>query len=222
MPSLRQFFSHRLIWLALLVALGIGALFARTIWTIRNDEWSYAAQTNANLARTLEQGLAWSLDSFDKSLERVAREVARPEVWALPPDLRARVVFDNSLRARGAGDVLVLDAQGNVILDSGSLEPRKANFADRDYFAQTCQAVIDSREQVVGQLKALGFEVLPSAANFIFARHPEHDAAALATKLREQGVIVRHFKQLRIAQFLRITIGTPEQNAALIEGLADI
>ena len=134
MPSLRQFFSHRLIWLALLVALGIGALFARTIWTIRNDEWSYAAQTNANLARTLEQGLAWSLDSFDKSLEGVAREVARPEVWALPPDLRARVVFDNSLRARGAGDVLVLDAQGNVILDSGSLEPRKANFADRDYF----------------------------------------------------------------------------------------
>ena len=101
MPSLRQFFSHRLIWLALLVALGIGALFARTIWTIRNDEWSYAAQTNANLARTLEQGLAWSLDSFDKSLERVAREVARPEVWALPPDLRARVVFDNSLRAGG-------------------------------------------------------------------------------------------------------------------------
>ena len=134
MPSLRQFFSHRLIWLALLVALGIGALFARTIWTIRNDEWSYAEQTNANLARTLEQGLAWSLDSFDKSLEGVAREVARPEVWALPPDLRARVVFDNSLRARGAGDVLVLDAQGNVILDSGSLVPRKANFADRDYF----------------------------------------------------------------------------------------
>jgi histidinol-phosphate aminotransferase len=82
--------------------------------------------------------------------------------------------------------------------------------------------VIDSREQVIGQLQALGFEVLPSAANFIFARHPEHDAAALAAKLREQGVIVRHFKQLRIAQFLRISIGTPEQNAALIEGLSDI
>ncbi len=134
MPSLRQFFSHRLIWLALLVALGIGALFARTIWTIRNDEWSYAEQTNANLVRTLEQGLAWALDSFDKSLEGVAREVARPEVWALPPELRARVVFDNSLRAGGAGDILVLDSQGNVILDSGSPVPRKANFADRDYF----------------------------------------------------------------------------------------
>ena len=134
MPSFRQFFSHRLIWLALLVALGIGALFARTIWTIRNDEWSYAVQTSGNLARTLEQGLAWSLDSFDKSLEGVAREVARPEVWEMPPDLRSRVVFDNSLRARGAGDVLVLNAQGNVVLDSGSIVPRKANFADRDYF----------------------------------------------------------------------------------------
>ncbi|BEP92879.1 hypothetical protein GmRootA79_12630 [Acidovorax sp. A79] len=134
MPFLRQFFSHRLIWLALLVSLGIGALFARTIWTIRADEWNYAAQTNANLARTLEQGLSWALDTFDKSLEGVAREVGRPEVWALPPDLRARVVFDNSLRARGAGDVLVLDTLGNVVLDSGPLPPRRVNFADRDYF----------------------------------------------------------------------------------------
>src|SRR6476620_1039594 len=112
MPFARQFFTHRLIWLALLVSLGIGALFARTIWTIRQDEWNYAAQTNANLARTLEQGLTWALDTLDKSIDGVAREVSRPEVWALPPDLRARVVFDNSLRVRGAGDVLVLDDKG--------------------------------------------------------------------------------------------------------------
>ncbi|MBT9513911.1 MAG: diguanylate cyclase [Acidovorax sp.] len=134
MPFLRQFFSHRLIWLAVLVSLGIGALFARSIWTIRNDEWNYAAQTNSNLVQTLEQGLGWVLDSFDKSLEGVAREVSRPEVWALSPELRARVVFDNSLRARGAGDVLVLDARGNIVLDSGSLAPRKVNLSDRDYF----------------------------------------------------------------------------------------
>lgn len=134
MPLLRQFFSHRLIWLALLVALGIGALFARTIWTIRNDEWNYAAQTNANLARTLEQSLGRALDSFDKSIEGAAREVIRPEVIALAPSLRARVVFDNSLRAHGAGDVLVLDAKGTVMLDSRSDTPRTANMADRDYF----------------------------------------------------------------------------------------
>jgi diguanylate cyclase (GGDEF)-like protein/PAS domain S-box-containing protein len=134
MVPIRQFFSHRLIWLALLVALGIGTLFARTIWTMRNDEWSYAKKTNANLVSTLEQGLAWSLDSYDKSLEGVVREVSRPEVWALPPELRSRVVFDSSLRARGAGDVLVLDAQGRVVMESGSLAPRRVNLADRDYF----------------------------------------------------------------------------------------
>ena len=134
MPLLRQFFSHRLIWLAVLVALGIGALFARSIWTIRNDEWNYAVRTNSNLVHTLEQGLGWVLDSFDKSLEGLAREVSRPEVWALAPELRARVVFDHSLRARGSGDMLVLDAKGNIVLDSGSLTPRKANLSDRDYF----------------------------------------------------------------------------------------
>ena len=79
--------------------------------------------------------------------------------------------------------------------------------------------MIDSREAVVAGLQELGFEVLPSAANFVFARHPDRDAATLAAGLREQGVIVRHFKQQRIAQFLRITIGTPEQNQALLDTL---
>ncbi|MCY1410906.1 Histidinol-phosphate aminotransferase [compost metagenome] len=92
-------------------------------------------------------------------------------------------------------------------------------FEDRAYFEQTCTAVIASRESLVAELSQRGFEVLPSAANFIFARHPQQDAAALAARLREQGVIVRHFKQARIAQFLRISIGTPEQNQALLDAL---
>jgi histidinol-phosphate aminotransferase len=94
-----------------------------------------------------------------------------------------------------------------------------AAFDDRAYFEQTCQAVIDSREQLVVALQGKGFEVLPSAANFIFARHPAQDAAEIAARLRAQGVLVRHFKQARIAQFLRITIGTPAQNQALIDAL---
>ncbi|NWC91966.1 MULTISPECIES: histidinol-phosphate transaminase [unclassified Pseudomonas] len=97
-----------------------------------------------------------------------------------------------------------------------------AAFEDREYFQKTCQRVIDSRETLVAQLQAKGFEVLPSAANFIFARHPRHDAAGLAAKVREQGVIVRHFRQERIAQFLRISIGTPEQNQALIDALGEL
>ena len=104
-------------------------------------------------------------------------------------------------------------------LDRMAIAGAAAAFADKAYFQQTCQQVIDNREVVVAGLEKLGFAVLPSAANFVFARHPEKDAATLAAGLREQGVIVRHFKQQRIAQFLRITIGTPEQNQALLDAL---
>ena len=104
-------------------------------------------------------------------------------------------------------------------LDRIAIAGAAAAFADKAYFQQTCQQVIDNREVVVAGLEKLGFAVLPSAANFVFARHPEKDAATLAAGLREQGVIVRHFKQQRIAQFLRITIGTPEQNQALLDAL---
>ncbi len=68
----------------------------------------------------------------------------------------------------------------------------------------------------------MGFEVLPSAANFLFARHPELAAAELAAALRQRGIIVRHFRQPRIDQFLRITIGNPEQNAALLSALKSL
>ncbi|HUE92816.1 histidinol-phosphate transaminase [Pseudomonas sp.] len=104
-------------------------------------------------------------------------------------------------------------------LDRMAIAGAAAAFEDKAYFEQTCQRVIESREAVVAGLETLGFEVLPSAANFVFARHPGKDAATLAAGLREQGVIVRHFKQARIAQFLRITIGTPEQNQALLDAL---
>jgi histidinol-phosphate aminotransferase len=104
-------------------------------------------------------------------------------------------------------------------LDRMAIVGAAAAFADRAYFDETCRKVIDSREELVAELTARGFEVLPSAANFIFARHPQQDAGELAARLREQGVIVRHFKQPRIAQFLRITIGTPEMNQALVDAL---
>jgi len=104
-------------------------------------------------------------------------------------------------------------------LDRMAIAGAAAAFEDKAYFQETCQRVIDSRDAVVGGLEKLGFAVLPSAANFVFARHPDKDAATLAAGLREQGVIVRHFKQPRIAQFLRITIGTPEQNQALLDAL---
>ncbi|PHN17735.1 histidinol-phosphate transaminase [Pseudomonas sp. ICMP 561] len=107
-------------------------------------------------------------------------------------------------------------------LDRLAIVGAAAAFEDREHFDSTRNKVIASRELLTAELQALGFEVLPSAANFIFARHPQHDGAGIAAKLREKGVIVRHFKQERIAQFLRISIGTPEQNQALLDGLAGL
>ena len=78
----RQFFSHRLIWLALLVSLGIGLLFARTIWTMREDSWDYASRTNANLASTLERSIGGTLRSLDESLARV-EQISASEVRAV-------------------------------------------------------------------------------------------------------------------------------------------
>ena len=81
--------------------------------------------------------------------------------------------------------------------------------------------MIASRAQLTADLTALGFEVLPSVANFVFARHPQHDAAQLAAGLRARSVIVRHFNAPRISQYLRISIGNPAQCAALMAALRE-
>lgn len=107
-------------------------------------------------------------------------------------------------------------------LDRAAIVGAAAAFDDREYFDATCAKVIASRELVVDGLQSLGFDVLPSAANFVFARHVRRDGAELAAGLRERGVIVRHFKQSRIDQFLRITIGTDVQNRALLSALAEL
>ncbi|MDR2878007.1 MAG: histidinol-phosphate transaminase [Chromatiales bacterium] len=97
-----------------------------------------------------------------------------------------------------------------------------AAFADEDYFQHTRRAIIASREQLCTELQELGFSVLPSTANFIFAAHPKHDASKLAAALRERQIIVRHFRKPRIDQHLRITIGTPQQCEALVGALREI
>lgn len=97
-----------------------------------------------------------------------------------------------------------------------------AAIEDEAYFEQTRQAVIASREALVTRMTALGFDVLPSKANFVFARHPSHDAAQLALSLRERSIIVRHFKSARVAQFLRITVGTDAECEAFTAALKEI
>jgi histidinol-phosphate aminotransferase len=107
-------------------------------------------------------------------------------------------------------------------LDRLAIVGAVAAIEDDDHFRQTCATVIATRETLSAELAALGFDVLPSAANFIFARHPQRDAAELARALRERGIIVRHFKLPRIDQFLRITVGTDGDCRALTDALQSI
>ena len=101
-------------------------------------------------------------------------------------------------------------------LDRLALAGAEAAINDRAYFAQCCDAVIAERERLRGELSRRGFESLPSAANFLFTRHRELSAADIAERLREDGVIVRHFSQPRIDNYLRITVGTAEHHAQLL------
>ncbi|MCW5649029.1 MAG: histidinol-phosphate transaminase [Ramlibacter sp.] len=98
----------------------------------------------------------------------------------------------------------------------------QAAYGDADYFERTRQAVIDSREALHHSLVRLGFDVLPSRANFVFARHPGHDAGWLAAQLRAHAVLVRHFRLPRAEQFLRISVGTPSQCDALVQALGRV
>ncbi len=97
-----------------------------------------------------------------------------------------------------------------------------AAIQDRAGFERDRQRIIESRAWLTEQLVALGFEVAPSQANFVFARHPNRDAGELAVALRERAIIVRHFRLPRIDQHLRITIGTREECQALVSALTAI
>ena len=107
-------------------------------------------------------------------------------------------------------------------LDRLAIAGATAAIQDTAYFDTTRQAVMRSRDELTEALRKLGFEVLPSAANFVFARHPRHDAARIAAGLRAQNIIVRHFKSPRIDQHLRISIGTDAECQALVDALPTI
>lgn len=117
----------------------------------------------------------------------------------------------------------VKDSFNSYPLDRFAQAGAVAAMEDKAYFEETCHKVITTRTRLVAELVALGFEVLPSGANFIFAKHATKDAAMISASLRNKNIIVRHFKKPeRIAQFLRITIGTDAECAALVAELKQI
>jgi histidinol-phosphate aminotransferase len=97
-----------------------------------------------------------------------------------------------------------------------------ASVEDEDFFQQSRATVIAGRAQLRDGLASLGFAVLPSSANFVFARHPDRDGAALAAALRHRAVLVRHFTGPRVSPYLRITVGSEAEIARLLTALSEI
>ncbi len=103
-----------------------------------------------------------------------------------------------------------------------SMFAAEASFKDKKYFEECTQKIKLTREYAATKLKEMGFEVLPSTANFLLARHSAIGGGRLYSALKERGILVRHFSDERITDFVRISIGTDGQMAALLQAVKNI
>ncbi len=97
-----------------------------------------------------------------------------------------------------------------------------AALGEDGYYKENCRRIADTREKTRLALEELGFSVLPSMANFLFAKHKTQSGEFIYRALKENGVLIRHFTAPRIAQYNRITIGTPEQMQIMLKALSNI
>jgi histidinol-phosphate aminotransferase len=116
----------------------------------------------------------------------------------------------------------VKDSFNSYPLDRVAQVGATASVREEAYFRETCRMVVAAREAMTRELVRLGFVVLPSNANFVFARHPAREGAELAAALRERAVLVRHFNGPRTAPYLRITVGSDDDIRRLIAAAEDI
>ena len=155
--------AFRLIVLAVLLSLGIGTLFVHAMLTIRDDEWNYARTTNINLAQALEKSVTRTLNSLERSMVGLAESTNQPDVMALPPNLRAQILFDYSLRSSAVAAVSLSDAHGNIVQDSDGPLITPINIAATDYFAAHSsgahQGVYVGRPQTMGKSNVLALPI---------------------------------------------------------------
>ena len=97
-----------------------------------------------------------------------------------------------------------------------------ATLCDNDYYMANCQIIMENRAYTTEALRAMGFEVLPSLTNFVFAKTDKMSGEALYLELKRRGILVRHFGKAEITDYNRITIGTKEQMEAFIATVSDI
>lgn len=113
----------------------------------------------------------------------------------------------------------IKNSLNSYTMDAVTLKLAKVAMEDTDYFHETVNRVVNTRNRVSKELRALGFVFAESAANFLFVTHPKRSAPNLFDQLRAHGILVRYFNLPRIDQHLRITIGTDEQMDVLIHTL---
>lgn len=97
-----------------------------------------------------------------------------------------------------------------------------ATLNEPEYTRENCARIVTTREYMRKELEALGFHVLPSAANFLFVRHEKISGLALYERLKERGIFIRHFETARLRDFNRVTVGTQEQVRIFLENVKEI
>ena len=116
----------------------------------------------------------------------------------------------------------VRDSINSYTVDRGAQAAAAASLADAAYFQKRAGQVIRTRERAAGELRAMGFAVTHSKANFLFLRHPGFPAKGLLDGLRNKGILVRWFDRPRIRDYLRVTVGTDEEMDALRDALKEL
>ena len=116
----------------------------------------------------------------------------------------------------------VKDSFNSYPVDCVAQAAAVAAFEDQDYFRECCEQVVENREQLVTGLRCREFDVLPSSANFVLAKHRRQAGAELFARLRAEGIILRRWDTPRIAEYLRISVGTADQMARLLDTLDEI
>lgn len=130
-----RFFLHRVAWLAVVVSLGIGALFVHSVWSMRQEHWAYQLRTNTNLSSTLAKGLEWSLDAVDLSLQKTAIALAEIQAWDTENgSLAQSALLDSMWRDIQSSNLFVLNSQGEIINRSQGVQSVGKQFIASDFF----------------------------------------------------------------------------------------
>ncbi|MCO8355724.1 diguanylate cyclase, partial [Burkholderia multivorans] len=125
---------HYVVAVGVLIAFALMGLCILQLFQSRQDALDRARETSRNLALVAERDITRNVELYNLSLEAVLQGLRRPDVMAASPALRRGVLFDHAMTAQYLGSMLVLDAQGNIVLDSQNDVPRHGNFSDRKYF----------------------------------------------------------------------------------------